>query len=603
MVRLARRLFLAPHLSCLLAIVGMASFGAGPALAAQFLVLNTTDTVPPQPGSLRAAIELSEGNGEPDSIAFVIDAGTIELVAPLPTLAEGGLEIGRPRTNPLPPINNAVTISGVNGVPYAIRVRSPKNTIANFDFVDFAGPEVVLIDGAGATGNLVSGCVFGRDEVGGTNAGAAIRIVSDLLVGGTPSTTEIRVSRFVRNGFGIVLDGDGPVPLDRVAATIRDNWFGTDAFGAAGPGTGEAIRARESGRVFVFRNRFSGPGNGIVLEQGSDRSSVNDNDLGLRNSSQTDCSGFTGAAVRIEGTFGVAVANNVIQCSQFGVSLGPGAAATVVRDNVIGGPTVSGLHSHGIVLDGTGSAVIRNNTISGAAGFGITETNAPSADPSSVVLSCNSIFANGAGALNLPSVVTPPPLLSSATPLFVSGEAPNLGPGWIEMFGDDSDQARLFQGSTRMPNDVDGFTHLIPVLGLRLGKEPGGTTIDFDNTIPANHTATLGPDGSATTELSSAIAAAPSTLYDIIRGELKYLAPGTTGGVSLGPVVCLSPDLDPTTPPLPDPTDPLPGEGFFYVVRRDDLLTNQNGTYDPAVCSLDSGTFHGPRKATSGDCD
>ena len=65
--------------------------------------------------------------------------------------------------------------------------------------------------------------------------------------------------------------------------------------------------------------------------------------------------------------------------------------------------------------------------------------------------------------------------------------------------------------------------------------------------------------------------------------------------------------------PIPAPGDvlqvadtlPVPplGEGFFYVVRRDDSLGNAHGTYDPAICLPDVGSFGGPRRPTSGDCD
>ncbi len=68
--------------------------------------------------------------------------------------------------------------------------------------------------------------------------------------------------------------------------------------------------------------------------------------------------------------------------------------------------------------------------------------------------------------------------------------------------------------------------------------------------------------------------------YDVIRGDLSALfADGA--GIHLGDVFCLEDDSTDTStgagtePSNPDTGLPLPGEGFFYLVRFDDGIGNQ----------------------------
>ena len=117
-------------ISRLLVMVALVVASAGSSSAEIFFVVNTDDAIPPTPGSLRAAIQQSESNGEPDIVQFLIDGGSIVLVSPLPDLNDGRLSLGFPRVNTQPSAGNGVTISGINGVPHAIRLRSPHNIIA-----------------------------------------------------------------------------------------------------------------------------------------------------------------------------------------------------------------------------------------------------------------------------------------------------------------------------------------------------------------------------------------------------------------------------------------------------------------------------------------
>ena len=588
-----------------LLVVALTGLAFGPVSAEVLFVFDTTDAIPPPPGSLRAAVEQSEGNGEADFVEFLIDGGTIELVEPLPDLQEGRLGIGFPRPTGGPAVGNGITISGVNGVARAIRVRSSGNVIGGLDFAQFSGEEVILIEGNQANQNLITNCVFGSDNASGVNTGIAVRIATNPTSTHNRSTNEIRLSRFLRNGVGVSIEGDGLGSADRIGASIHDNWFGTSPQGGPGPGNGAAIQATAGGRIYISGNRFSGPGEGITLGSGSDGSVVSGNDLGLEDGS-TVCSGFDGPAIRVDGASGVQIRRNSIACSEVGVYLGGEASRTVVGDNSIGGPAPSGLFSHGVVIESASQTLIRHNTISGNTGWGIAEAPGPVIDPSNTLIACNSIFDNTAGALWLPSVPTLPPLLTSATAIRVNGSLPDVAPGWVEVFGDDVNQARVFQGTTTIRNDVIPFSPLVPVLRLALSKAQAGTELGFDRSVPPNHTSTRSMEATlTTTELSNAVPAQPDVVYDVIRGGLENLAFGATGGIDLGPVVCLGSGIDPdviVAPDIVDPIDPHPGRGFFYVVRRTEALQNAPGTYDPAICLTEADEFSGPRRASSGDC-
>jgi hypothetical protein len=403
----------------------------------------------------------------------------------------------------------------------------------------------------------------------------------------------------------VSIEGDGSGIAGRIGAIIHDNWFGTSPLGGPGPGNGEAIHATAGGMIYVADNRFSGPGEGITLGQGSNGSIVADNAFGLEDGS-TICAGFDGPAIRVEDVSGVQIRNNSIRCSEVGVYLGIGASRTFVGNNSIGGRAPAGHLSHGIVTDSASETLVRHNTISGNGGYAMAEAPGPVIDPSSALIACNSIFDNTAGALWLPSVTTMPPVLTSATAVRVNADLSDVAPGWVEVFGDDLGQARVFQGTTTIRNDVVPFSHLIPVLGLALSEVQAGTEIGFDRSIPPNHTSTRSMEGAlTTTELSNAVPAEPYVVYDVIRGGLENLAFGATGGIDLGPVICLGSGIDPditVTPNIVDPVDPNPGRGFFYVVRRTEPLQNAPGTYDPAICLTEAADFGGPRRASSGDC-
>jgi hypothetical protein len=585
-----------------------------PAVAAVFQVTDIVDAIPAPEGSLRWAIERSEANNEPDSIVFIIDGGTIDLVAPLPSLRAGRLTIGRVQISPHDAslAGGGIIIDGGNEIPRAIAIFSSQNTIANLEFTNFAGEEVIQIAGPRANDNVISGCVFGNLNSSAGNAGAAVRIVALPIAEGTPSGTEIRLSQFMRNGAGVVIDGDGLPNVGSVAqrpgTTIEGNWFGTNHLGDPGSGNGEAIRAQRGGPVTVRLNRFSGPGQGITLGQGSHASTVEANAIGLAGNAADVCSGFTGPALTVQGTGGAEIRDNTMLCSETGISLGPDAKDTFIGNNTIGGSIPLGHSSHGIRIQGAGGSVIRQNRILGNGGSGIAQLPDPGVDPTrGNLITCNAIFKNVLGALDLPPVPTSPPTLTSASPVAVAGDLADPLSGWVEVFGDDGDQAALFQGASRLANLDPPFRHPLPVLGLLKSKSGHGSAVTFDTKVPNHHTATVSSElRDETSELSLPIVADTNGLvYDVIRGHVGELAPLPGAGVDLGPVVCLASGIDPSggvTPIVIDPDDPRPGYGFFYLTRRRGADFAAPGTYDPAICLTERDEFPGPRIPRTGDC-
>lgn len=606
--------FLAGFTRVSLLILTLFTFLPTPAVAEVFLVTDVVDAIPAPAGSLRWAIERSEANNEPDSIVFVIDGGTIELVAPLPSLQAGRLTIGRVNITPedVPVAGSGIFIDGGNEIARALAVYSEGNTIANLEFVNFPGEEVILIAGPQANDTIVAGCVFGNLNSGMGNAGAAVRIAALPILPGTPSGTEIRHSHFLRNGAGVVIDGDGvPNPgslNNRAGTSIERSWFGTDQLGGPGPGNGEAIRAEQGGPVTVQDNRFSGPGLGVTLGAGSHGSAVQENALGVPGSSADICSGFIGPALTVEQSNGVRIRNNDILCSDVGIHLGPDAVDTLVAGNTIGGETPLGHLSHGILIDSAEGSLFRQNRIQGNGGSGIAQVPGPVVDPGpGNLIACNAIHRNAAGALDLPPVPTLPPLLTGASPIVVLGDLTSPLAGWVEVFGDDADQARLFQGSSRLSNLDPPFRHLLPVLDLVKSKGLGSSGITWNIEVPANHTATVSSEPrSETSELSAPIHADSTGLvYDVVRGDLDNLALLPGGGVDLGPVVCLAAGIDPSTGVTPyviDPDEPEPGHGYFYLARKRGTDSSAPGTYDPALCLTEVDAFPGPRIPASGDC-
>ena len=585
---------------------------ATPSYAATIEVSDVVDAIPAPPGSLRWAIEVSESNGESDTISFLIDGGTIDLVAPLPDLIEGGLSINKRPDTSAPPGGSGIFINGGGVVNRAIAIRSGDNTIASLDFINFVGNETILLSGHGANENVIAGNVFRTGELGASGA-ASIRIVPAPFGSGTPGDNTIAANRFATAFTGIVIEGDGSASPS-ITSPWKGTWvlgnsFGGTATGVPGDPPDLQIGVRVIDALVEIRgNTFSNLERAIDLGPGANNANVFRNVIGGDQNGDGVCDGFEDGGIRVDSSSGVEIRHNAIDCADQGIALLDGADDAVISDNLIGdAENLNGNRSHGILIDQARGATIRQNTIVNNTGFGISATVSPLIDPLRNVMSCNSIFRNGSGAMSLPGGQISPPTLTGATVTSVEGQNPDPVIGWVEVFGDATDQGRLFQGATTLRNDPGDvtFTHLLPVLDLQLEQGPAGTEFKFSTAVPENHTSTATDRGNReTSEYSAALSAADTGIvYDIIRGRLNALSVGV-GGISLGEVTCIDNGVDPVGVPVAlDAIDPQPGGGFFYVVRKRSSLANTRGTYDPAICLTELDEFAGNRKPTAGDCN
>jgi len=101
--------------------------------------------------------------------------------------------------------------------------------------------------------------------------------------------------------------------------------------------------------------------------------------------------------------------------------------------------------------------------------------------------------------------------------------------------------------------------------------------------------------GPAPTTVSWDVEAGPIR-YDVLRGNVSNLSPGSPGTVSLGPVLCLendSPDAD--TAGFADTENPPAGQAFFYLYRGWPGLKVGPGSYGKSSDSSE-------RVAGAGDC-
>lgn len=583
---------------------------ASPAPAATIFVTDSTDSIPPVEGSLRWAIQLSESNGEPDEIFVLIDVASITLVAPLPALTEGRLQLAFPPSIIGPePSQGSLTLDGAGVVRRALTVLSAGNVISGLRFENFVGTEIVSIQGAQAGDNLIVGCGFFGPGATGVADGAGIRVIPANDGEALPQGLVIRSSFFDGLGSAVLFEGSQAAPSTpsaRPTADLGRNWFGLAATGEpSGVGNRRAVDARRSGAIRIWGNTIAGPGDGIVLDAAGG-SWISNNVLGVRRSVDLTCVGLDGPAIAVRQSRDVVVDRNMVRCSGAGIALGPGVEDTTVDMNRFGGPDIgSGNLGDGVRLEGVLRAGVRANVIegNGGAGIAIFDPQLPGAR-----LSCNRVSGNAGLPIDAPLVATPSPVITGATPLVVTGDLLDLAPpAGVEVFGDDGAGPVVYQGYVDVAQDQTSFSHLLPVLGLSVSKanlDPAAAVIKFATTDPASHVATATNRPRAeTSEVSAAFpAAALGPVYDVIRGRVKALARAAAGGVDLGQVVCLGAGIPGSDLPVVDPDRPPLGDAFFYLARRRSTASNPVGTYDPAVCFADAGTFSGPRRAAGGDC-
>ncbi len=185
---------------------------------ATYTVTTTSDMGMGMAGSLRWAINNANANAGADTIEFSI-AGTgvktINLLSALPTITEAVFINGTTQTGyagaPLIELNGASAGMGVTGLTITASNSTIRGLIINqFDFGGSTG-NGILITGASATGNLITGNYIGTDSTGTLNREngfVGVRFTAgahDNQVGGT-TPADANIIAFNEWGVGVTTD-------------------------------------------------------------------------------------------------------------------------------------------------------------------------------------------------------------------------------------------------------------------------------------------------------------------------------------------------------------------------------------------------------------
>lgn len=305
--------------------------------------------------SLREAIMAANARAGADTISFSGGlSGTITLGLGLPNLQDtsGGTTIDG---------GGVITLDGQNlgGSVGGFRITSAENAIVDFTIVGFPG-EGIVITGAGATGNTVTGSVVGNNgepETGNVSHGILIEAgAADNIIGGPVASERNVVSG--NGGSGVFVTGAGTA-----GNTIIGNYIGLSAAGDAALANGASGVSLVNGATANFVGG-SGEGEGNVISANV-RSGVLISGL----EAETSGNAIAGNTIGL-GANGETGLGNV----QNGVAITGGAT-----DNLVGGDaveaanTISGNGRAGVLVDGAASTgnTIRFNALSNNFGAGI----------------------------------------------------------------------------------------------------------------------------------------------------------------------------------------------------------------------------------------
>ena len=191
-------------------------------------VLPVTTTADAGPGSLRQAILDADVILGPATITFAIPGPGVHTIIPttaLPALPAGILIDGT--TQPGYAGTPLIELSGQSaGAADGLTINVSGTTVRGLAIDGFASGAGILIDGPGASGNLIEGNLIGTDLAGTTTLfdGVGVRIAHgahDNTVGGTDPALGNTIAGDA--GSGVVVTGDGSVRNRILGNRMFDN--------------------------------------------------------------------------------------------------------------------------------------------------------------------------------------------------------------------------------------------------------------------------------------------------------------------------------------------------------------------------------------------
>jgi titin len=499
-------------------------FATGPSAQASPTTFTVNSTADPGDGTcdatectVREAIAAANANVGTDTIAFNIPGAGPHTIQPAsglsvaqPVIIDGYTQPGAsPNTNPPGSGSNAVLkveLDG-SGAGYAsgLRITSGSSTVRGLVINRFGDCGIDLWSAGGNTveGNFIGTDVTGTADLGNASYGVYILGTADNTVGGAVAGAGNLISGNDRSGVFIY-------PATATGNRVEGNLIGTDITGAASLGNrGDgvlmdyALDNTIGGTVAEARNVISGNGAvGVRIFWGLTAmgNQVQGNFIG------TDVSGTTALG---NADHGVAITNgpantiggmvpgagNVISGNaSVGVYIGgSGSTGNQVQGNLIGtdkdGISALGNASHGVWIEWGptlntigGTAAGAGNTISHNAGDGARVLGTATGNTTRG----NSIHSNsGKGIENINGGNTElaPPIIDSAGGGVSGHTSPKCYPCTVEVFSDDEDEGRIYQGSAATNDDATGtWTYNVTLIGPNITAtitDAAGNTSEF----------------------------------------------------------------------------------------------------------------------------
>lgn len=311
--------------------------------------ISVTSTADNGPGSLRNAINDANSDGVASLITFdaTLNGAKIQLFSPLPALSENGTTINGDMNADCRP---DIEISGGGTVITAITIQSQGNTIRGLA-INRATSEAILIEGGGATNNVVVCNYLGLDHGGGAATGGDHGV---FIRNGAANNEVGRIAEGnVITGF--VVDG---IRVGSPNTTIVANsiGFGPDGSVLTPPQVGIQLAGATNtsiGRSGGGGNRIVGTSGGIDISGGS-ANTIRANTIGWPAGTATP----TGYGIRLH----VGTTGNIIG------GTAPGTGNRIENNggsgihvewassdfNTIRGNSITGNGALGIDLDGDG---------------------------------------------------------------------------------------------------------------------------------------------------------------------------------------------------------------------------------------------------------